>query len=151
MDEHGGPGRLTIRANFVQATGVGTATTETTLPNSAAGNQYAPAAAADNRGPAGTVVAIVWTAEPAAVPDGAMTGIVGAQVAIGCADCELMVLSADDVLLNTTFPDVQETPAAAFGPGGSLALVWTDWSGADGSGGLNEVRARYLPHGWVLE
>jgi hypothetical protein len=76
----------------------------------------------------------------------------------GSGSCAVAVLSPTDVLLNTTRPDVQETPSAAFGaavypddPSGPLALAWTDWSDTDGSGGLNEVRIRYLPHGWVLE
>jgi len=85
--------------------------------------------------------------------DDSFTAIVGTSFSVVCpldAACRPVPPGAD-TLLNTTYFDTQETPSAAFGPDGTLALVWTDWSDGDHSGGLDEVRARYLPHGWVVE
>jgi hypothetical protein len=144
-------GSLTVRANFLSIAGAVVGDDELILPWSMGSDQFAASAASDAADPLQTVVAVAWTTEPAPPPDGQVTAIAGVRVAVSSVDHRLTVLSVDDVLLNTTFPDVQETPSAAFGASGALALVWTDWSGIDGSGGLNEVRARYLSQGWVIE
>ena len=172
-------GRLTVRGNFIFADGSFDPDSEIVLPHAVVPppgprptepSQFAPSLASD-----GERVAAIWVEEPRGVPrlaDLSSTAISGVRLGVACTPgpCHAAVVSPADTLLNTTFFDSQETPSAAFGlaTGGGhpgpipskswgdsggvpLALVWTDWSGTDGSGGLNEVRARYLPHGWVLE
>jgi hypothetical protein len=163
-------GRLTVRANFVFAAGGLDPASELVLPHAMTSPPTLPARPPMQSAPslaagadAETLVA-VWMEEPRGafrLADDSFTAIAGVRLGIECpgsGSCAVAVLSPTDVLLNTTRPDVQETPSAAFGaavypddPSGPLALAWTDWSDADGSGGLDEVRLRYLPHGWVLE
>ncbi len=163
-------GRLTVRANFIFAGGGLDPASELVLPHAMAPPPDLPARAPMQSAPslaagddAETLVA-VWMEEPRGayrLADESFTAIAGVRLAVVCpssAACAVEVASTADTLLNTTWPDVQETPSAAFGaalypddPSGPLALAWTDWSGEDGSGGLDEVRMRYLPHGWVLE
>lgn len=163
-------GRLTVRANFIFAAGgldpagelvLPHAMTPPPAPPARTPMQSAPslAAGADSE----TLVA-VWMEEPRGafrLADDSFTAIGGVRLAVACPEagsCGLAVLSPADALLNTTRLDVQERPSVAFGapiwpddPPGPLAVAFTDWSDADGSGGLDEVRIRYLPHGWVLE
>ncbi|MBI5489049.1 MAG: hypothetical protein HY905_17070 [Deltaproteobacteria bacterium] len=171
-------GRLTVRGNFVFSDGALDPDSEVVLPHAVVPppgprptepSQFAPSLASD-----GERMVAIWVEEPRGVPrlaDSSSTAISGVRLGVTCTlgPCQAQVVSPADVLLNTTFFDAQETPSAAFGAGGPtgpgpittksgggsgggpLAIVWTDWSGADGSGGLDEVRARYLPQGWVTE
>ncbi|MBI5488514.1 MAG: hypothetical protein HY905_14370 [Deltaproteobacteria bacterium] len=171
-------GRLTVRGNFIFADGSFDGTTEVVFPHAVVPpptprpeepSQFAPSLASD-----GERMVAIWVEEPRGTPrlaDVSSTAISGVRLGVTCegGPCRAEVISPADVLLNTTTFDAQETPSAAFGGGGPsgpgpirtksggvsgtgpLAIVWTDWSGADGSGGLDEVRARYLPAGWVLE
>ncbi|MBN1772140.1 MAG: hypothetical protein JXB32_12810 [Deltaproteobacteria bacterium] len=163
-------GRLTVRANFVFAGGGLDPASELVLPHVMTPPPTLPArppmqsAASLAAGADAETLVAVWMEEPRGafrLADDSFTAIAGVRLGVDCpgsGSCAVAVLSTADVLLNTTWPDVQETPSAAFGaaiypgdPSGPLALAWTDWSDADRSGGLNEVRLRYLPHGWVLE
>ncbi|MBI5500896.1 MAG: hypothetical protein HY907_11690 [Deltaproteobacteria bacterium] len=174
-------GRLTVRANFIFADGSFDPDSEAVLPHAVTPppgprptepSQFAPTLAS-----AGERMVAIWVEEPRGLPrlaDLSSTAISGVRLGVTCSlgPCHAQVVSTADILLNTTWFDAQETPSAAFGPGAAggpgtigskggggggvsglapLAIVWTDWSGADGSGGLDEVRARYLPQGWVIE
>ena len=151
--------RLTVRANFVSDAGVDP-TVERVVPRSVTvsggrpyePSQQAPTVAADS---AGNVV-IAWVHDgPGSPPvsDPSSSAVAGIRLAVDCpgtAPCSLSTTATADTVLATTTTDTQETPSAALAAGGALALAWTDWSDADGTGGLNEVRTRYLPHGWLL-
>jgi hypothetical protein len=153
-------GRLTIRANFVSELGGVDPATEIIVP--AAEPMDPESEPMDPAQSAPTVASSVGGLVAAWVHDGrgdppvadtSSSAIVGTRMTVDCstdAPCRLDVATSD-TLLNTTVDDTQETPSAAFGPDGALVLVFTDWSGEDGSGGLDEVRARYLPRGWVLD
>lgn len=151
-----GDGRLTVRANFVPDVGGVSPDTEVILPATVTDDQYAASVTSDVSDPLETVLAAVWVNESRGSPtfvDDSSTAIAGTMLSVVCPSTEACrpVPLGTDTLLNTTYLDTQETPSVAFGPDGALTLVWTDWSDGDRTGGLDEVRARYLPHGWVVE
>jgi hypothetical protein len=148
-------GRLTVRANVAPYTGPPDPMWAMELPSTDVRDQYAPTLAFDSVWYWSTLAA-TWVRDVGAgdeTDDVSLAGIAGRRYYVTCiseTSCYLEPFWEDEVFLNTTTHDLQETPSVAFGPWGTLTAVFTDWSGADGSGGLCEVRARHLPTGWVV-